>query len=194
MASPQTITYITPQEYLDGERISEFKNELIDGQIYMMAGTSVNHDRIAGNLYKKTSFHLERSHCESFSSDVKLKVDDNFYYPDVMVVCNDPEEDDHYRTAPVIIVEVLSSSTRQYDRTIKKHEYLSIPSLKEYVLVEQDFVDVEVFRKDNGWQSDHYFLGDSLTLDSIGLVLTVEEIYHRVQNQDMHEFLAKNNK
>jgi Uma2 family endonuclease len=183
--------YISAEEYLEGELLSEAKYELINGEVYAMAGTSVNHTRISGNIFNKTKNHLENSPCEPFISDMKVKIGENFYYPDMMVVCDDKEENDYYRTSPVIIVEVLSKSTRQNDRTIKKQDYLQIPTLEEYVLIEQDFAEIEVFTKKDDWRSNYYFLGDELTLDSIGLTITVEDIYYRVKNEDMAEFIAK---
>ncbi len=105
-------------------------------------------------------------------------------------VCDDKTEDEHYTEYPVIIIEVLSQSTYQRDRTTKRFAYLNLPKLQEYVLIEQDFVDVEVLRKNDDWKSRHYFLGDAVRFESIDLSISVEEIYFRVQNQDMLEFLS----
>ena len=96
-----------------------------------------------------------------------------------------------YTESPIIIVEVLSKSTRRTDQTIKRTAYLQIPTLLEYVLIEQDIVDIEVVRKSEGWQSKHYFLGDSVHFDALGITLSVEEIYDRVDNEDMREWLGK---
>jgi Uma2 family endonuclease len=184
--------YISAEEYLEGERLSDTKYELIHGEVYAMAGASRNHERIAGNTYKHLSNHLDNtSACEPFGSDMKVKAGENFYYPDITVVCNDEEGDNYFTESPIIIVEVLSKSTRQNDRTIKKYDYLNIPTLQEYVLIEQDFVEVEVFRKKNNWHPDYYYLDDEITLGSIGITLLVEAIYHRVQNDDMRAFVAK---
>ena len=91
---------------------------------------------------------------------------------------------------PVIIVEVISRSTRRIDEKAKQLEYINIPTLKEYVMIEQDFVDVRVLRKSNDWRTSHYFLGETVHFESIDLTLPVEEIYYRVDNQDMSELLA----
>ncbi|MFT4926584.1 MAG: Uma2 family endonuclease, partial [Phenylobacterium sp.] len=88
-------------------------------------------------------------------------------------------------------VEVLSKTTHQTDRTIKRLSYINLPSLLEYVLIEQDFVDIEVMKKSDGWKSSHYFLGDKVYFESIDLTLSVEEIYHRVHNDNMQAFLQK---
>lgn len=180
---------ISPEEYLQGELISEVKHELIDGHVYAMAGASANHERIAGNIYRKFGNHLEDSPCEPFGSDMKLRVDSNFFYPDVIVDCHFDNAEPYFSRTPIIIVEVLSKSTRRTDETIKLMSYITIPSLQEYVLIQQDFADIEVIRRSEGWLPRHYFLGDEITFEAIGLTLPVEEIYHRVQNEDMVEFL-----
>lgn len=182
---------ISEEVYLQGELVSEIKHEFIDGEIFAMAGASKNHERISGNLYRKIGNFLDTSSCEPFSSDVKVKVGINFFYPDVMVVCNDQTEHPYYSESPTILVEVLSSSTRRIDQTIKRIAYQSIPSLREYLLIEQDFVDVEVCRKSHGWLPQHYFLGDEFTLESIGITLAIADIYRRVQNEDVINYLQQ---
>ncbi len=182
---------ISEQEYLEGELDSDVKHELIDGEVYAMAGAGKNHERIAGNVFAKLHAHLQNSPCEPFSSDVKVKVGRNFFYPDAMVVCNDQTDNEYYTESPTILVEVLSKSTRRNDETIKRVAYQSIPSLQEYILIEQDFVDIEVCRRSAGWLPSHYFLGDQFTLESIDLSLSVEEIYHRVNNDDVMTYLQE---
>ena len=182
---------ISIKKYLQDEINREVKHELIAGRICAMAGASKNHERISGNIYAEFSHHLKSSPCEAFASDIKVKTGLNFFYPDVMVVCDDKTENENYTEYPVIIIEVLSRSTYQKDRTTKRFAYLNLPSLLEYVLVEQDFVDIEVLRKNDDWKSKHYFLGDNVNFESIDLSISVEDIYHRVQNQDMLEFLNK---
>lgn len=181
---------ISVEDYLTGELNSDIKHELIDGYVYAMAGASANHERISGNISRKFGNHLENQPCEPFGSDMKLRINSNFFYPDVMVDCHFDNSEPYFTQTPIIIVEVLSKSTRKKDTTLKFMSYLNIPSLKEYVLIEQDFVDVQVFRRSEGWLARHYFLGDEITFESIGLTLPVEDIYHRVQNDDMVEFLA----
>ncbi len=182
---------ISAEEYLEGELYSDIKHELIEGQVYAMAGASKNHQRIAINILRILGNFLINSPCEPFSSDVKVNVGKNFFYPDAMVVCNDLTENEYYTESPTIIVEVLSKSTRRNDETIKRMAYQTIPSLQEYILIEQDFVDVEVCRRSEGWLPSHYFLGDQFTLESIGLSLSVEEIYHRVKNDDVMTYLQE---
>ena len=191
MSSVIKTNSISVSEYLQGELESDVKHELINGDVYAMAGASANHERISGNIYAEFRNHLKNLPCEPFGSDMKVKVASNFFYPDVIVDCNFNESEPYYTESPVIIVEVLSKSTRRMDETIKRTAYLNIPTLQEYVLIEQDFVDIEVVRKTEGWQPKHYFLGDDITFEAIGLTLSVEEIYLRVNNEDMTEFLSK---
>lgn len=186
----QNRSFISQDEYLAGELMSEVKHEYIDGAIYAMAGASKNHERIIGNVFTKLHAHLENTPCEPFLSDLKIKVANNFFYPDIMVVCEDNTDHDYYTESPVLIIEVLSKSTRKTDQALKRMAYQSLPSLNEYVLIEQDFIDVEICRKPNHWQSEHYFLGEEVHFATIALSIPVEAIYTRVVNEEMREFLA----
>ena len=190
MLAIKTTDLISVEDYLTGELTSDIKHELIDGCVYAMAGASANHERVSGNVYRKLGNHLEDKPCEPFGSDMKLRINANFFYPDVMVDCLFDNSEPYFTETPIIIVEVLSKSTRKKDTTLKLLSYINIPSVQEYVLIEQDFVDVQVFRRSEGWIPSHYFLGDEVTFESIGLTLPVEDIYHRVQNDDMLELLA----
>ncbi|MCX7098547.1 MAG: Uma2 family endonuclease [Methylococcales bacterium] len=192
MLAPKNTGLTSVEDYLQGELISEVKHELIEGVVYPMASNSANHQRISVNVLSEFANHLENNPCEPFGSDMKLKINSNFFYPDVMVDCLFDNSTPYFTETPTIIVEVLSKSTRRKDTTLKLMSYINIPSLKEYVLIEQDFVDIQVMRKSEGWIPKHYFLGDEVTFEAIGLTLSVEDIYHRVQNDDMVEFL--NNK
>lgn len=187
MATAQKPAFISEEDYLDGEKVSDIKHEYIDGQVYAMSGAHANHNRIAGNVYRKMGNHLEGKPCQPYTSDMKVKVGSKYFYPDVMVDCGDV--DGYFTETPVILVEVLSKSTRRTDKTLKLMAYSQIDSLQEYVLIEQDFVEVEVVRRSTGWRPERFYLGDEVTLAAIGLTLSVEEIYERVQNADMAEWL-----
>ena len=182
---------ITEEEYLKGELDSEIKHEYVDGYIYAMSGASKNHERIAGNVYLAYGNHLKKSPCEPFASDIKIKTGSKFFYPDVMVVCKDQTQSEYYTESPTIIVEVLSKSTRRMDEKVKRMAYQSITTLQEYVLIEQDFVDVEVCRRSERWISNHYFMGDEVLFESIRLTLPVEEIYARVENEDVRTYFEE---
>ncbi len=193
MALNQQLSFISEQDYLAGELISKVKHEYINGDVYAMAGASKNHDKIAGNIFAKFHLHLEKTGCTPFSSDVKVKVENDYFYPDVMVVCDEKTDHEYYTESPIIVVEVLSKATRRTDQTLKRQAYQRLPSLEEYVLIEQDLVDVEFCRRANHWQPEHYYLGDVIYFSPIDLHLPVEAIYARVFNPDMQEFLMRHN-
>lgn len=190
MSSAIQDTGIDVDQYLEDELRRDVKYELIDGQIYAMADASANHERISSNISRYFGNHLQKSPCEPFGSDMKVKVGSRFFYPDVIVDCQFDETEPYYTESPVIIVEVLSKSTRRIDETTKRFSYMNIPGLQEYVLIEQDIVDIEVIRRSEGWVSKHYYLGDKVHFESINLTLSVEEIYHRVNNEEVHEFIG----
>ena len=183
--------FITEEEYLKGELDSDIKHEYINGKIYAMGGVSKNHSLLTSALTGEFRNHLKGKPCNTHPADFKVKIEKHYFYPDVVVEC-DQDGDDYYTESPLIIVEVLSPSTRRYDETTKLRAYLSIPSLKEYVLVYQDMVRIEIFRKiGEVWPSTIYNLGDDVLFESIGLTLSVEEIYERVNNEDMQAFLLQ---
>lgn len=191
MAAVQQVAPISEQEYLEGEKLAETKHEYIDGYVYAMSGASINHSTIAGNVHTALNIHLKGKPCRPYTADVKVKAGSNYFYPDVMVDCSNLDGSSYFTETPVIIVEVLSKSTRQNDKKYKRSTYLQLQTLQEYVLIEQDMANIEVQRRVNGWQPENYFLGDDITFESIGLTLTVEEIYDRVQNTDMTEWLQQ---
>ena len=189
-------TKISENDYLEGELISDVRHEYIDGIVYAMAGASTKHNLISSNILSelKNSLKQKNSPCDVFSSDMKVKVSkitDSFFYPDVMVVCDTDNDDDYYKTSPVIIVEVLSKSTRRNDFTTKMMSYFNIPGLEEYVLIEQDICQVQVYSKSKNWQSASYFLGDDITFNSISTTLSVEDIYYHVKNDDIVNYLQE---
>ena len=182
-------TYISVLDYLDGEKISDVKHEYINGEVYAMAGASRSHNILTGNVWSAFMAHLDGTRCISFSSDMKVNIDNQFFYPDVLVTCDDDLGDDYYTKAPIILVEVLSKSTRKMDKSFKLAAYKTIPSLLEYVFIEQEFAEIEICRRYSHWSSTHYFLGDDVHFESIDLTLSVEAIYRRVQNQDVIDYL-----
>jgi len=182
---------VSKEDYLSGELISDIKHEYIDGHIYAMSGASTNHNRIMTNFVSELRLMLKNTPCEPFSSDMKVQIEDNFFYPDALVVCDHIANDNGITDEPLIIVEVLSKSTRQIDHTLKRHAYQSMESLQEYVVIEQDVVDIEVCRRKKHWQSEHYYLGDEIYFESIDCHLSVLEIYDRVVNADIESYFEE---
>jgi len=183
--------FVSEQEYLENEKVCDVKHEYFNGEIFAMSGASKNHQRLTGNVFAEFRQHLKGTLCEAFSSDIKVRADKGkkYFYPDVLVVCQNDDENEYYTESPRIIVEVLSNSTRKFDKNLKRQIYQNIPSLEEYVLIEQDRVEIEVCRKSANWQPTYYFIDDDITFESIGLTLPVLELYQRVDNQEMRDFL-----
>ena len=177
---------ISEQDYLEGELLSDIRHEYIDGEIYAMVGAHKYHNLITGEIFRIFANHLLDKPCQPYASDMKVKIDRKYFYPDVMVDCSQVDAD-YYIEQPSIIVEVLSKSTRQHDKTVKRLAYFQIASLKEYVLIEQDFVEIEFWSRDenNYWQQSLYYLGDDIHFQSIDLTVSVEDIYRQVKNADM---------
>lgn len=174
-------TLITPEEYLEGEQYSDIKHEYVDGHIYAMVGSSSAHNLIAGNLLTLLKNHLRGKPCQAFISDMKARINNIFYYPDVMVACDPQDRHDYYREHPILIIEVLSPSTTQRDSHDKRNVYQSIASLREYVLVSQDMMAVRIYRRSwEGWSLESCLEGDKVRLTSVDLELPIEAIYEEV--------------
>ena len=153
-----------------------------------MSGASRDHNRIAGNFYRKISDQLEDGPCEAFMNDMRVRATPTglYTYPDVVVVCGEAQFlDDEVDTLlnPILIVEVLSSSTEDYDRGGKFAHYRRLDSLREYVLIAQDEVLIERrVRKGKRWLSTEYRdFGEMLVLESIGCTVPLRQIYKRVK-------------
>lgn len=177
--------YISVEDYLEGEKISPIKHEYIDGIVHAMAGTSDRHNRLSGNIFKALDDYLNEGDYEAFFADVKVQASETvYYYPDVMVACDGANADPYYRKQPRVIVEVTSPSTEHIDRTEKLSTYKQIKSLKEYVIVSQDAVRIDVYRRMRGdrWQWELLTdVSEELRLESVGLALSVAQIYRRVK-------------
>ncbi len=177
---------ISEEEYLSEELLSDVRHEYIDGEVYAIVGAHKYHNLITGEMFRIFANHLLGKPCQPYASDMKVKIEKKFFYPDVMVDCSQ-EDTEYYVEKPSIIVEVLSKSTRRRDKTEKRLAYFQISTLQEYILIEQDFVEIEFWSRDheNRWQQSVYYLGDDLTFEAIGLTVAVEEVYRQVQNADM---------
>jgi Uma2 family endonuclease len=179
---------MTEEEYLKSELDAEFRHEYIDGRVYQMPCSNRNHNLVTGNLLSKFHAHLENTTFHVFAINMKLQMGKDYVYPDVVVDGGKMQGDDYFCKSPVIIVEVISGLSRKRDLALKFPLYIKLPSVEECIVIETDTVSVNVNRKSNFWRPDYYFLGDAVTLPSIGLTLSVEEIYKHVDNEEMQEF------
>ncbi len=177
--------YISEQDYLDGEKVGDIRYEYVDGQVFAMAGASKRHNRIGLNIATALDAAGQEQGCEIFTSDIKVRLAwrKTYYYPDVIVSCESDDNDDYYLEHPCLIVEVLSDSTKNKDYQEKLLAYQSIPSLRTYLIVSQNEMNVDCFHKDeqgNWWVSHLKQADDVLELDCPQINLTLEEIYNRV--------------
>lgn len=190
LTSPKNqIKYYSSEEYLKLEEKAETKNEYRNGEIIPMAGVTINHNRISGNIYAHLNFFLRDKNAEVFMSDVKLFIsEENIYtYPDVMIVRDSPIYQNDSKTIitnPLIIIEVLSLSTQDYDRGQKFKYYRSLESLQEYILIDQYEYSIEQFAKNQQgkWVLTEYKkLEEKLLLESIAWEIPLTDIYQRVE-------------
>ena len=180
---------VTSEEYLALERKAERKSEYFNGEIFAMAGSSPQHVLIVTNVVSELRSQLKTRPCTVYSTDLRLKVSATgmYTYPDVIVVCGEPQfDDDHKDTLlnPTLIVEVLSESTKDYDRGGKFEQYRMIESFVEYVLIAQNKRHVEHFvrQADNRWLlSETNRLEDTIELTSIACNLMLTEVYDKVE-------------
>ena len=184
-STAQSIVTLTEKEYLEGEKLSETKHEYIDGYIYAMAGASRRHSSITINITATLRNAARQTPCVVYSSDVKVRTASSrsYYYPDVVVGCDHDDTDDYYLEKPCLIVEVLSKSTEKRDRSEKLLSYMNVPSLKVYMLVEQDKPEVELFyRKENNdwWVESYKGLDAVLKLPCPETELTLADIYEEI--------------
>jgi Uma2 family endonuclease len=176
------------EEYLAIERASDTKNEYLDGIIYAMGGASPAHVQIVGNVAGELRSRLRDTPCVVYSTDLRVRVtrDGLYAYPDVLVVCGEPEFVDgdlDTLTNPLLIVEVLSDSTKNYDRGEKFERYRANPGFREYVLIAQDKIHVEryVRQADGTWVlHETNKLEEEIELTSVGCRLPLSEIYFKV--------------
>lgn len=175
----------TIEEYLEIEETSQEKHEYYQGEIFAMSGPKVQHGIISGNTFGILFNKLKGKSCRPFNGEQRIHIEKNtlFTYPDIFVVCGEIEtrnNDDWNILNPIIIVEILSPSTRTYDRGQKFKLYRDIPSLKEYVLIDSESINIEIFfLNDHGnWELREYkSIDDSLSLNSIQVKLELKEIY-----------------
>jgi Uma2 family endonuclease len=183
--STQTTPLLTPEQYLEIERKADYKSEYIDGGMFAMAGASPNHARIVMNAGAQLWQQLRGGLCEVTTTDVRLfiKAVRVYTYPDIMVLCGAAAEEEESATNPRFIAEVLSNSTKNYDRGEKFRFYRTIPGFSEYLLIAQDSIRAEHYqrRPDGAWILREFTSeDDQIQLDSIGCRLGLGALYERV--------------
>ena len=173
---------ITAADYLEWEPQQEQRYEYIDGAVVAMTGGTVPHNDIAINLLTALLSSVRASGCRINMADVKLCIDESglYYYPDLLVSCHPQDLNARkFVQFPKLIAEVLSPGTADKDRTDKFTDYQRISTLQEYLLISSEKVSVECYRRGEGrmWLYYPYTRGDSIELQSLGLSISIEQLY-----------------
>ena len=181
MSCPASSLAFTYDDYLEWEQRQPERHEYVRGEVFAMAGTTDRHNEISGNFYTLLRQHLRGTPCRVFMADVKVRVEaaDCGFYPDLQVTCAESDRADRLvKRFPVLVVEVLSDSTASYDLGDKFAAYQQLDSLREYVLVDQERIRVQVYRRRDGqWWVDSVGPGGRLSLESVDLECPVEVLY-----------------
>lgn len=185
--------YISEEDYLTMEAVSPVKHEYFDGEIFQMAGASERHNNVAGNIYSELHSQLKKRTCKVYQNDMRLYIEKEgiYVYPDVLVVCGKPEIKKYKGLDnilnPILIIEVLSESTADYDKSTKFEQYRTIESFREYLLVSQHAKQIIRYTKqsDGSWNLMD-FIGDKTEIElvSIECTLTMDDIYDKVEFED----------
>ncbi len=179
---------ISEKDYLEGELISDVKHEYLGGEVHAMSGGKVRHQMASGNVFLALGNQLRGKSCQPFNSDMKVKVilpaQTRFYYPDVQVVCESTGDEESFQDKPIVVVEVLSDSTRRVDLGEKRDAYLAVPSLKVLIIVDPAKVWVQVDRRgeSRGFGQEHYRgLEDVIALPEVEGELRLGDVYERIK-------------
>ena len=175
----------TPEAYLAWESEQSERHEYLNGEVFLMTGTTTAHNVISGNFFVALKNGLRGKPCRVYMADVKLRVEaaNCYFYPDLMVTCSaDDRRQPLVQCEPTTVIEVLSDSTAGYDQGAKFEAYRQLPSLREYVLVAQDGARVMVYRRGEGveWIVHPYGAGEIVSLPSLELAIPIDQIYEDV--------------
>ena len=187
MSTARQFQPISGQDYLKGEQTAKRKHEFVDGVVCVMADVTVQHNRIASNTTVVVGSQLRGQKCQVFNSDMKVRVRTSqgtrFYYPDLSVVCQPNADTESFHDSPVVIVEVISESTRRIDEYEKRDAYLSMTSLFVYILIEQSSAAALVYRRiDSGFDREVYTGLDAIVpLPEIDCELALKDLYENVE-------------
>jgi Uma2 family endonuclease len=190
----------TLEEYLELDKTSDERLEYWDGDVFSMSGVSDEHDQIEGNLYLLLRLRLEGRKCRAFLANMRIKVPTlpPYRYGDLSALCGKPvfEKIDgvDVLTNPELVIEVLSPSTKDYDRVVKFTHYKSIPSFREYLLVAQHRPHItQYIRRDDGeWIHREYNdLSDGVKLDSVNCEFSLSEVYQNVDFEARPGFISE---
>lgn len=180
---------LTIEEYLEMEDASDDKHEYFQGEIFDMTGTKMPHNETTANLFYQLKGNLRGKPCKPYGNNTRVHIEMNtlFTYPDITIICGEPitrNNDNLNVLNPAVLIEVLSTSRRNYDRVTKFGLYKDIPSLKSYIVVDSLAVSIEVHTLNNSGEwtlSEYKTLDDQLEITAIGVTIALEDIYEDVK-------------
>ena len=184
--------FVSQEAYLVMERASDTKHEYFKGEVFAMSGASWEHNLIVKNINTLILPHLKGKPCDMFGSDLRIHIPENtlYTYPDFSIICDKPEINELEKDTvvkPSVIIEVLSKSTKDYDRGSKFMLYRSIKTLNEYITVDSLSVSVEIYTRkpDNSWVLTEFKqLHDRFVISTIELTLQLKDVYEDVNIED----------
>jgi len=182
MGLPAHKTIFSADDYLAWEDLQPERHEYLNGEVFAMAGAEDRHVTVSGNCYMALRLHLGGTGCRTYMSDMRLHVAsaNAYFYPDVMVTCSAMDlASPRVKTAPKLVIEVLSPSTALYDRGQKFAHYRNLSSLDEYVLIDLDTRCTDGYQKntDGLWVLHPFAAGESVTLASVALTISVVQLF-----------------
>lgn len=190
MAEPAKTSLVSPEEYLAGEEHADTRHEYVAGAVYAMAGGRNRHNTVKGNVFASFHAQLRGKPCRPFDSDtkVRLRLPDQvrFYYPDALITCHPNPPGDTFQDRPIVVVEVLSASTRRTDEGEKREGYLALPSLEAYLLVESERASIVCLRRVAAGFVREVYEGMSaeVALPDVGVVLRLADVYEGAEGVD----------
>ena len=188
----QELIYVSPQKYLDTERLALDKHEYFEGEVFAMSGASIVHNVLFKNTYIDLGIKLKGKKCQPYGSDLRIHIPKNslYTYPDISIICDEIETtDDKFDTItnPSVLFEILSPSTQKYDRIEKFDLYREIDSLKEYIMINSEKILVLQYIRnpDNSWLMMEYkSLDTSFTIQTVAVELKLSDIYFDINFSD----------
>lgn len=176
---------MTAEEYLQFEKTADHKHEFYQGEVFAMAGASPRHNIIAKNMLRDIASALRGKPCQPYGSDLRIHIPENtlYTYPDISIICGDiltASDDKDTATGPVVLIEILSPYTKNYDRGGKFKLYRDIPQLKEFIMIDSESVFIEAFRlnEKQHWELEEYrHLADVMNILSVQVTVPLADIY-----------------
>jgi Uma2 family endonuclease len=173
------------EEYLRFEKDSLEKHEYFQGEVFAMAGAGARHNVIFSNTFGDLAHALKGKACRPYGSDLRIHIPENtlFTYPDISIICGEitpSDVDEDTAVLPSVLIEILSPSTKNYDRGEKFKLYRDIPTLKEYILIDSESINIEAFRinKQGHWELEEYrSIEETLTVPTVNFSIPLKEIY-----------------